>query len=54
MYRKALALYLQKWDMNKLEAKDSGWSKDDVIEYVRKKMYTEVLNPTTKNNEDSD
>ena len=39
--------------MNKLEAKDSGWSKDDVIEHVRKKMYTELVNPPAKTNEDS-
>ena len=37
MHKKALAHASQKWDVDKLEAKESGWSQVEVIERVRKK-----------------
>ena len=39
--------------MDKLEAKESGWSQDDVIEYVRRKMYFELVRSKSKDDDDS-
>ena len=52
-YRKALEYCQQKWDIDKLEAKESGWSQDDVIEYVRRKMYFELVKAKSKDDDDS-
>ena len=52
-YRKALAYCQQKWDIDKLEARESGWSQDDVIEYVRRKMYFELVRSKSKDDDDS-
>ena len=38
-YRKALSFTTDKWDLKKNEAIESGTTIDDVIEYVRRKMY---------------
>jgi hypothetical protein len=38
-YRKALSFTKDKWDLTKHEPKESGTTVDDVIDYVRLKMY---------------
>ena len=38
-YRKALSFTTDKWDLKKNQAIESGTTVDDVIEYVRRKMY---------------
>ena len=52
-YKKALAYCTHKWDMDKLEPKESGWSQDDVIEYARRKIYFELVKLKSKDDDNS-
>ena len=42
-YRKALSFTKDKWDLKTNQPKESGTSVDDVIEYVRQKMYKKSI-----------
>ena len=37
---------MEKWDDKMMQPKESGWSVDDVIDFVRKKMYAELVSPS--------
>ena len=50
-FTKALAFNNDIWDSTKMEPKESGDSVDDCIEYVRRKMYKENVQPSVKNDE---
>ena len=50
-YRKALAYATDKWDIKKCEPIESGTTVDDVIEYVRRRMY---LSAKSASNDDCD
>ena len=52
--KKALAFASEKWDDKSLEPKGSGSSIEDVIEYVRKKMYHELVGPKDKEGSDEE
>jgi len=41
-YRKAMSFYIKEWNMKTNQPVESGSSVDDVVDYVRHKMY-EVL-----------
>ena len=41
-YKKAMAYTAKKWDLSTNEPLDSGDTKDDVIEFVRRSMYLEL------------
>ena len=47
-YKKALAYSAEKWNDKLMEPKESGSSVEDVIEYVRKKMYLDIVGPKKK------
>ena len=51
-YRKALAFAARKYDMEKLECKESGSTVDDVIEYVRLQMYKLLVVGKKENDKD--
>ena len=42
MYKKALGYAAKKWNIEKCEPIESGTTADDVIEYVRQQMYSEL------------
>ena len=48
-YRKALSFASKKFDLDSMTVKESGSSVDDVIEFVRVKMYQEATKETSKN-----
>ena len=45
-FKKALAYSMENWDNKTMETKESGWSVDDVIEHVRKKVCVELVGPS--------
>ena len=46
-----MAYCAHKWDIKKIQPKHSGDSVDDVIEYVRRWMYNELVKPKVKYDE---
>ena len=53
-YRKACAYASDKWDMKKNEPKESGMTIDDVIKYVRHRMYlNQIIKLDSEDEEDS-
>ena len=52
-YKKALAYLKDKWDMVMLEPKKSGETIEDIIEYIRASMYTDLVS-SKKNDGSSD
>ena len=53
-YRKALSFTKDKWDLKKHEPKESGTTVDDVIEYVRLKMYKRSISNVDTDDDDDD
>lgn len=58
-YKKAMAYTAKKWDLSTNEPLDSGDTKDDVIEFVRRSMYlelhaTDALDDSSVEGEDDD
>ena len=52
-YRKAYAYACDKWDMKKNKPKESGMTVDNVIEYVRRRMYLKnIIKLDSDNKED--
>ena len=37
---------MENWDDKTIETKESGWSVDDIIEHVRKKVCVELVGPS--------
>ena len=48
IFKIALAYASQKWDLDKLEPKHSGTTIDDVVDFVRRKMYMELVQSKEK------
>lgn len=48
-FKKATAFNNDKWDVTKMEPKESGDSIKDCIEYVCRKMYKANVKPSGKN-----
>ena len=53
-YRKALSFTKDKWDLTKHEPKESGTTVDDVIDYVRLKMYKRSISTDVIDDDDDD
>ena len=53
-YRKALSFTKDKWDLTKHEPKESGTTVDDVIYYVRLKMYKRSISTDVIDENDDD
>ena len=53
-YRKALSFTKDKWDLKKNEPKESGTTVDDVIDYVRLKMYNMSKSTVVIDDDDDD
>ena len=47
-FKKTLAHSIEKWDDKTMEPKESGWSVDDVIEHVRKKIMSNLSAQVTR------
>ena len=53
-FRKAMSFTKDKWDFKKNEPKESGTSVDDVIEYVRERMYLKSVVSIDSDDDDDD
>ena len=53
-FRKAMSFTKDKWDFKKNEPKESGTSVDDVIEYVRERMYLKSVVSINSDDDDDD